>query len=220
MSQRNSVARAFGVVLLLVGTATACQSPALWARLRKEIKSAPPVATAPGKVVPSDGKGVFKPDWLDDPLFRASEALVSWWPADGHALDLAGILHGKRKQHVVFDKGCKGAAFSFPKGKGFVSIHWPPAKLVDTFTMAVWVYPSATSQLGKPHAYKYAGTRGQRYAIHPGYSDRNRKQASCGISVGTNGVGVFEHIYDNLPCVLTHIPPIKGWTTQQQTFAD
>src|SRR5436190_17446390 len=46
--------------------------------------------------------GTFQPDWLDDPLYKASEALVGWWPGDGHAYDLAGPHHGQRVGAVAF----------------------------------------------------------------------------------------------------------------------
>jgi hypothetical protein len=55
------------------------------------------------------------------------------------------------------------------------------------------------------------GASGQRYAIYPIHGGPEGKRAGCGLSVGTNGVGVFEHTHDNLPAVLTHDVPVKGW---------
>jgi hypothetical protein len=162
--------------------------------------------------------GKFQPDWLDDPLYRACDALVSWWPADGHAFDLAGPHHGKRVGPVGFDKGYRGAAFSFPGDQGHVAAGGP-ADLADTFTLAVWVEPAGERRLTPAHAHQYAGTQGQRYAVYPTYGSMDGKRAGAGISVGTNGVGLFEHTHDNLPCVLAHDTPIKDWTHVAVVYA-
>ena len=211
MKQRSSIAGLFDFFVLFAGVTVLSQRPDLRAEQRVEKKSVEPKSTAPGNIAKLGGKSAFTPDWLKEPLYGASDALVSWLTADGHALDLAGSLHGTKNQHVVFDKGCCGTAFSFPNGKGFVSVDSFP-NLVDTFTMSMWVDPSATNRMGKEYAYKYAGVGGQRYAIYPSYGGRSGERAGSGISVGTNGVGVFEHTYDNSPCVLAHTAPIKGWT--------
>jgi RNA polymerase sigma factor (sigma-70 family) len=155
-------------------------------------------------------RGTFRPDWLDDPLYRASEALVGWWPADGHAFDLAGPNHGNRAGSVAFANGCCGEGFSFPDGNGSVMVGRSPA-LVNTFTLVAWVSPAATREAPHP-VPQYAGITGQRYAIFPTHGGEAGKEAGCGISVGTNGIGLFEHTHDNCPCVLAHDAEMKGWT--------
>jgi RNA polymerase sigma factor (sigma-70 family) len=174
------------------------------------------------------------PDWRDNPLYRASGALAGWWPADGHAFDLVGSLHGSTVPPVGFARGCRGRAFSFsaakrpamlgqqvitvsptvPTGSVFVAL----SELTDTFTMALWVYPTATFQADNGDN-RYAGIRGQRYAVYPTHGGEEGKRAGCGISVGTNGVGLFEHTHDNCPCVLEHKTAIKGWTHVAVVYA-
>ena len=149
-----------------------------------------------------------EPSWADDPLFKVSKSLVSWLPADGHSYDLAGILHGKPSRGIVYGKGRRVAAFSFPGGAENVAVG-SPQKITNTFTIAVWVRPSAT---WRRTTDRLAGTRGQRYAIYPAYGGRAGTRAGCGISVGTNGVSVFEHTAHNAPCVLNYTAPVKGWT--------
>jgi hypothetical protein len=161
----------------------------------------------PGKEPP----GKFQPDWLEDPLYRVCAGLVSWWPADGHAFDLAGPYHGQPSGPIAFARGHSGMAFSFPAERALVSAGRPP-ELADTFTLALWVHPAAPRQLTPPHAHRYAGCQGQRYAIFPEFGGLEQKRAGCGFSVGTNGVGLFECTHDYLPCVLAHDAPIKGWT--------
>jgi hypothetical protein len=91
-----------------------------------------------------------------------------------------------------------------------------PSELTDTFTMALWVYPTATACLTDNGDSHWTGSRGggkaQRYAILPTHGGLDGKRAGCGISVGTNGVGVFEHTHDNCPCAAEYKAEIKGWT--------
>jgi hypothetical protein len=83
--------------------------------------------------------------------------------------------------------------------------------LTDTFTMTAWVHPTLAREVA-PAEDRYAGTHGQRYAIYPTHGGEAGKEAGCGISVGTNGIGLFEHTHDNCPCVLADDTPIKDWT--------
>jgi RNA polymerase sigma factor (sigma-70 family) len=177
------------------------------------------------------------PEWRDDPLYRVSEALVGWWPADGHAFDLVGSLHGKVVPPVGFDKGCRGRAFSFAPTKGGAVPAPPPARglggapptaavgevsvasseLTDTFTMALWVNPTASFQDNGNN--QVAGVTGQRYAIYPTHGGNDGKRAGCGISAGTNGVSLFEHTHDHCPCVLMYKTDIKDWTHVAVVYA-
>jgi hypothetical protein len=155
--------------------------------------------------------GPDEPTWDDDPLYRVCAALASWWPGDGHALDLAGGNHANRAGPVRFGKGQAGAAFSFSGNPG-EAVAAGPAPLTGTFTLALWARPGASRQTATPLGLpRYLGTSGQRYAVYPTYGGPEGKRAGCGLSVGTNGVGVFEHTYDNLPAVLAHEVPVKGW---------
>jgi RNA polymerase sigma factor (sigma-70 family) len=159
------------------------------------------------------------PAWRDEPLFRASQALVNWWPADGHVFDLAGSSHGTRGGSVAFAPGRCGAAFAFPDGKGVVRAG-RPAALVNTFTLAVWVNPTAPRAAAAERSDLYAGVRGQRYAVFPTHGgEAGKGMVGCGISVGTNGIGVFEHTDDYCPCVLAHDTPVKGWTHVAVVYA-
>jgi hypothetical protein len=150
-----------------------------------------------------------EPDWPDDPLYRACGSLVSWWPADGHALDLAGKNHGARAAGVGFEQGQSGLAFSFSGNSGETVATRTPA-LTGTFTLALWVLPRA-ARTTSSFPSRYLGASGQRYAVYPSHGGPAGTHAGCGLSVGSNGVGLFEHTHDNLPAVLTHDVPIKGW---------
>jgi hypothetical protein len=91
---------------------------------------------------------------------------------------------------------------------------------VNTFTLAVWVNPTAPRAATAERSDLYAGVRGQRYAVFPTHGgEAGKGTVGCGISVGTNGIGVFEHTNDYCPCVLTHDTPIKGWTHLAVVYA-
>jgi hypothetical protein len=182
--------------------------------------------TAPRPPVPPDEKkrteplagAAAGPAWRDDPLYRASQALVAWWPAEGHAFDLAGPNH-YRGGTARFAKGRCGQGFSFPEGKGAVHVGGPDG-VVNTFTLAVWVNPSAPRVLKPVVVDSYAGISGQRYAIFPTHGGNDTGRVGCGISAGTNGIGVFEHTRDYCPCVLADDRPVKGWTHVAVVYAE
>jgi RNA polymerase sigma factor (sigma-70 family) len=181
-----------------------------------ERRKVPPAGVGTAK--PPAG-GPAGPEWRDDPLYRASQTLVGWWPADGHSFDLAGPNHGAPAGPVAFARGRCGAAFSFPDGKGVVRVGRQAAP-VNTFTLAVWVNPTATRAATAELTDLYAGVRGQRYAVFPTHGgEAGKGMVGCGISVGTNGIGVFEHNNDYCPCTLAYDAPVKGWTHVAVVYA-
>ena len=66
-----------------------------------------------------------------------------------------------------------------------------------------------------------AGLSGQRYAIFPtqGRDAYGQAHTGWGISVGTNGVSVFEHANNSIPSLLVYDAPLSGWTNITTTSA-
>ena len=56
------------------------------------------------------------------PSFQPLPGLVSWWPGDGHADDVAGGNHGTLLNGATFAPGVVGQAFSFDGVDGYVEI--------------------------------------------------------------------------------------------------
>lgn len=83
--------------------------------------------------------------------------------------------------------------------------------LRDTFTYEFWVKPEVSRLIDKESAAGIAGIRGQRYLIAPGHGGIPA-QAGIGVSVGTNGVSVYEHTGGHLPAKLVCEAPIMDWT--------
>lgn len=73
----------------------------------------------------------------------------------------------------------------------------------NNFTMEFWVKPYYLHEIDVESTGGYGGTSGQRYVIFPGHGgDGYGSRAGAGISVGTNGVSVYEHADGYLMCTI------------------
>ena len=85
----------------------------------------------------------------------------------------------------------------------------------DNFTEEFWVLPNTTITM--PAAEAATGTSessGEAYAIAPATTG-SATLSAIGVSVGTNGVRVFENSTGNLPALLVYnsgATPLNGWT--------
>ena len=94
---------------------------------------------------------------------------------------------------------------------------------VNTFTIDFWANPTATHDIDPESFAGYDGINGQqRYAVFPSHGTHlwGRGHAGAGISVGTNGVSVYEHAGDYIPAVLVHEAEISGWTHIALVYRD
>lgn len=82
--------------------------------------------------------------------------------------------------------------------------------LRDCFTMEFWVKPEGNIQICPETTYGAYGTVGQKYVIGPGHGG-GENQAGVGVSVGNNGICVFEHTHNHLPAVLVYETLLIGW---------
>lgn len=135
--------------------------------------------------------------------------LVHWWQGEGVAVDAVGDLSGTLINGTTFAGGTVGQAFSFDGVNDYISTRTPVLNsIVDSYTLEFWAFPTA-SRASTPEATGGIwGTSAQRYAIYPRYQSPG---IASGVSVGTNGVSVFEHGNDYLPALLVYDAPIEGW---------
>lgn len=84
-------------------------------------------------------------------------------------------------------------------------------KICNTFTYEFWLKPEAPHEIVDETLDGISGLFGQRYVIGPAHSGTN-ESAGVGVSVGTNGVSVFEHTSYYLPALLVFTIPITEWT--------
>ena len=91
----------------------------------------------------------------------------------------------------------------------------------NAFTVAFWALPLSPRTTVAESATGITGVGGQRYAFGPeqgGTAYGSPDHAGVGISVGTNGVSVFEHSDNYLPALLVHDTPLTGWTHIAVTY--
>jgi hypothetical protein len=88
----------------------------------------------------------------------------------------------------------------------------------NSFTIEFWAKPTATraSSTEQNANFTISGVSGQRYAVFP--PQKGAVDAGVGVSVGTNGVSVFEHGNDHLPSILVYDTPINDWTHVVVTY--
>ena len=103
-----------------------------------------------------------------------------------------------------------GNALTFDGVDDFVDITPLPASVTNTFTIEAWVLPTVTHQLDAENASGLEGISGQRYLIYPSWPVV--EEAGAGISVGTNGVSVYEHAYGYVSPLLVWSGNLTTWT--------
>ncbi len=86
--------------------------------------------------------------------------------------------------------------------------------VTNTFTIELWVKPAVARAITSEGTAGIPGNSGQRYAIFPEQGQiayGNNTHAGAGVSVGTNGIGVFEHSADYLPSPLVFVGTVTDW---------
>jgi glycosyltransferase involved in cell wall biosynthesis len=82
--------------------------------------------------------------------------------------------------------------------------------VVNSFTYEFWVKPEQQHEIFSESSFGIKGNKNQRYVIGPGHGESTFR-AGIGVSVGTNGISVFEHTHNHLPAVLVYQFPINDW---------
>ncbi|MBA4387073.1 MAG: hypothetical protein C0404_03770 [Verrucomicrobia bacterium] len=173
----------------------------------------------PARVTVSDGHGgsasaspavsVDAPDglmghWKLDETNGTAVADSSLTANNGTLVNGPSWTEGKVDGGLSFDGSNDSVTVASPRYSG----------IVNTFTIAFWANPGAGRTATSESTSGTAGTSGQRYAIYPtqGTGAYGSGHAGAGVSVGTNGVSVFEHADGYLPSVLALSTAVTGWT--------
>lgn len=109
---------------------------------------------------------------------------------------------------------CKGALFN---GLSPTQVRPDTAfadGITNDFTMAFWVNPAAAHEIDAESTGGNAGFNGQVYALHPaqGQATWGAGHAGAGVSVGTNGISVYEYAAGHMPALLVWPGAVSGWT--------
>ncbi len=89
----------------------------------------------------------------------------------------------------------------------------------NTFTYELWVKPDAAHKIDREAQRGVSGVRGQKYIISPEHGGEQNK-AGIGISIGINGVSVYEHTVNHLPCSLSYPSIINDWVYVAVVYMD
>lgn len=145
--------------------------------------------------------------------------LIGWWKLDDGsgeqaAESVAGAAHGRLAKGPAWAEGRRGGCLSFDGVDDFVAIPWTVGKGVgESFTMSLWAFPKAPRKPTSEANNGSSGGGGQRYAIFPANAqwDYPQGHSYAGVSIGSNGIAVYEHGSSYLPALLVHDLEIKDW---------
>jgi serine/threonine protein kinase len=108
-----------------------------------------------------------------------------------------------------------GKSLSFDGVCSFVKVGINPfPHVTNTFTIELWASPAASrSETAEANSGNLV-PGDHRFAVFPdqGSIGYGGGHAGAGLSIGTNGVSVFEHADNYLPSRLVYSAPITGWT--------
>ncbi len=140
--------------------------------------------------------------------------LVDWWPGDGSAADIQGTNHGALLNGAGFAAGVVNFGFSFDGSNDEIAVGDNFGSTFNNFSIVFWARPTAARTSTTERTSGDDGFTGQRYAIHPthGRTSYGTGHSGWGVSVGTNGVSVFEYGNTFLPALLVFDTPLASWT--------
>jgi len=149
-----------------------------------------------------------------------SKGLLAYYPFSGNANDESG--YGRdcyaNPADLSPDRVANpDAAFNFNGSKSRISPQEKQMFPYKTFAISFWAKPEAAHQIDPESTSGVAGASGQRYALAPQNGDywtepqHTRTAAGVGISLGTNGVSIYEHHGYYLPAVAVYQAVLSGW---------
>jgi len=136
----------------------------------------------------------------------ADPDLVGWWKFE----EASGTLYDQSDNHndaTSFDgvlyhqAGRKGYALGFDGADDRVVVG-TTGRPTDTFSFGCWLKTSVTHEIDPESIAGVGGVAGQRYVFDPQHGgDTN---GGAGLSVGTNGILVFEHGSNYMPATAVY----------------
>lgn len=161
----------------------------------------------------STGLGVtvdFQPACARGTCIPLPADAVAWWPGEGTGGDLIGGRALMPGDGAAYAAGKVGTAFSFTDQAPGFSLGQSLADVRDNFTIEFWVLPAADRASTSETVNGISGTARQRYVLYPERAPFGA--GGVGVSVGRNGISIFEHSPDYLPSLLVYDTAISDWT--------
>ena len=147
--------------------------------------------------------------------------IAAWWQAEGNASDLITGSNGLVASGAGFAAGIVGQCFSFDGISGCILNDNTPSltSIQNSFTMEFWAFPQEATVLYPVNPGALYNGGGLKLAIFPEFGGSSGP-AGAGVSVGTNGISVFEHAYNYLPCLLDYTNSLSGWVHVAVVYAN
>jgi hypothetical protein len=143
---------------------------------------------------------------LTGTAIAAEPGLVGWWKFE----EASGTLFDQSDNHndgtpfngVLYQQaGQAGYALGFDGTDDYIVVG-TTGRPTDTFSFGGWFKTSVTHEIDSQETSGYGGVNNQRYAFDPQHGgDLN---AGAGLSIGTNGVSVYEHGSDYMPATAVY----------------
>ncbi len=106
--------------------------------------------------------------------------------------------------------GFGGNGLSFDGVDDYAAFNYSAGKPANSFTLEAWVKPSTTHEIDQENAGAITGTSGQKYLFGANHEGDN---GGVGVSVGTNGVSVYEHGNGYMPALAVYQGNLgNNWT--------
>lgn len=151
---------------------------------------------------------------------------TAWWKMNegsGEALgDSAGGTLGSITG-CTWTKGKFGNALQFNGDKASVALINYGSGIssgVNTFSISFWANAEDPRDATPEATTGISGLTGQRYALFPQQYGGASKEAGVGVSVGTNGVSVFELADGHMPSPLVYNHELSGWNCITVVYRD
>lgn len=117
---------------------------------------------------------------------------------------------------IIKPSSSTGKSLHFDGVNDYVKVSNFDFAVSNNFTIDLWVKPEKTITLPTEATAGIAGSTGQSYPLFPtlpgDYGVDDATHSGAGVSVGTNGICVFEHAGGYLPALLVHPVTISDWT--------
>ncbi|TKJ35485.1 MAG: hypothetical protein CEE38_15040 [Planctomycetes bacterium B3_Pla] len=136
----------------------------------------------------------------------ADPSLVGWWKFE----EASGTLYDQSDNHndgtsfqgVLYQQaGHAGYALGFDGVDDYITVG-TTGRPTDTFSFGAWLKTSATHQIDSESAAGVGGVSGQRYAFDPQHGGDSN--GGAGLSIGTNGILVYEHGSNYMPATAVY----------------
>jgi hypothetical protein len=158
-------------------------------------------------------------------LFSAASQLLAYWPFNEGVGTSVADQSGYKQSAIIVNPapsnwvvGPVSNAIFFDQSlsiPSYVQLTKFNATVKSNFSFTLWVKPTAQHQIDPETNTGVGGVTGQRYVVDSlNGSDvsEDPEAAGVGLSVGLNGVSVYEHAANYMPAILVYQTQILDWT--------